>query len=319
MKLSIIVPVYNAERWLRRCVESLLNQGIDKGEYEILLVDDGSTDGSLALARQLAAEASNIRIFTQPNAGPGAARNRGIDNAKGDYLMFVDADDEIEPNKLNQCLSITNNNNADISVFGMQVQNHTGAITRAVERLSILSGEQYLKKQHQKIGSACSRIFVTDFIRGNKLRFNTQLIMHEDVMFMYAAVSCAEKIINSPITLYTYYYTPDSRDKQLSAEKVYHSISCDIKIATTLAEMSNAEHNLSKKTKRYLRKCSNSIGIGILSQIIQKKGNIGNHYNKLLIELSKSKLFPLTYTSNSIKSTMLIPLVNLLYYLKFRK
>ncbi len=318
MKLSIIVPVYNAEKWLRRCVESLLNQDIDKSEYEILLIDDGSKDGSLALAQQLATEASNIRVFTQPNAGPGAARNRGIDNATGDYLMFVDADDTIT-NNLGDCIRIAINNNADICVFGMLAQNEDGTFRPTKENASILSGEQYFKKHYREIGSACSRIFATTFIHRYNQRFNTQLVMHEDAMFMYIAIGHAKKIITFPTTLYAYYHTPNSRDQQQTATKVYHSISCDILIATTLREMSNVKHNFNKRTKRHLCRCSNSISIGILRQIIQKKSRLKNHYNILLTELNKSKLFPLSFTSNSLKSTLLIPLLNALYYLKFNK
>ena len=70
MKLSIIVPVYNAEKWLRRCVNSLLNQGIGTSGYEILLIDDGSKDGSLAIANEFAAVQSNIRVFTRPRRCP---------------------------------------------------------------------------------------------------------------------------------------------------------------------------------------------------------------------------------------------------------
>lgn len=94
--LTIIIPVYNLEGLLPRCVKSCLNQtGVSHNEYEIVIVNDGSTDGSLAAARRLAEGNTNVTVLTQGNAGPGAARNAGTKAAKGRYLWFVDADDWI--------------------------------------------------------------------------------------------------------------------------------------------------------------------------------------------------------------------------------
>lgn len=90
MTLSIIIPVYNTEAWLEKCVLSCLG-----GDAEIIIVNDGSTDGSLALARKLAAEHPDITVLTQENAGPGTARNAGLMVAKGEYIWFVDSDDSL--------------------------------------------------------------------------------------------------------------------------------------------------------------------------------------------------------------------------------
>lgn len=91
--LSVIVPVYNTEKTLRRCVDSLLRQ--DYGSLEILLIDDGSTDGSAALADEIARNAPCVRVFHKPNGGLSDARNYGVERAGGEYLAFVDSDDEL--------------------------------------------------------------------------------------------------------------------------------------------------------------------------------------------------------------------------------
>ena len=91
--ISIIVPIYNAEKYLQACVESLMRQG----DVQIILVDDGSTDSSLALAQRFAMQDSRISVFTQPHAGQSKARNIGLAQTKGEYIAFVDADDVIEP------------------------------------------------------------------------------------------------------------------------------------------------------------------------------------------------------------------------------
>lgn len=104
MKLSIIVPVYNVEKYLPKCLSSLLNQGLKDEDYEILLINDGSTDRSLGLCTDYADRYANIRVFSQPNSGVGIARNKGIDNALGEYIAFVDSDDYLLENGMHEVL-----------------------------------------------------------------------------------------------------------------------------------------------------------------------------------------------------------------------
>ena len=100
--ISIIVPIYNAEHYLEACLDSLLSQS--EKELQILLVDDGSTDCSLAIAKDHAAKDARIEVFHQPNAGQSAARNLGLQHAKGEFVAFVDADDTIDANWCEQHL-----------------------------------------------------------------------------------------------------------------------------------------------------------------------------------------------------------------------
>ncbi len=92
-KISVIVPVYNAEKWLRRCVDSILAQTYT--DFEVLLIDDGSTDGSGVICDEYTALDSRVRTFHKPNGGVSSARNLGLDNARGEWICFVDSDDEI--------------------------------------------------------------------------------------------------------------------------------------------------------------------------------------------------------------------------------
>ncbi|MBO6287690.1 MAG: glycosyltransferase family 2 protein, partial [Prevotella sp.] len=104
MKLSIIIPVYQVADTLRRCVESVTT---DNGtDYEVLLVDDGSTDGSALLCDQLAADNQRISVVHTPNRGLSAARNEGLDRARGEFICFADSDDFVEPGTFNQLLPI---------------------------------------------------------------------------------------------------------------------------------------------------------------------------------------------------------------------
>lgn len=130
IKLSIIVPVYGVERYLRKCVDSLLAQDYD--DYEIILVDDGSTDNSGAICDEYASHSSvnsftrslvPIKVIHQPNAGLSAARNSGIEVAQGEYLMFVDSDDYIEPNVFGGLMAQVERDNLDVLRYRLQYVN----------------------------------------------------------------------------------------------------------------------------------------------------------------------------------------------------
>ena len=98
MKLSIIIPMYNVEPYIEKCLLSCLNQNIPHADYEIIVVNDGSPDGSLGIARRIASTVDNMLIVSQENGGLSAARNKGLSYAKGEYVWFVDSDDWIEEN-----------------------------------------------------------------------------------------------------------------------------------------------------------------------------------------------------------------------------
>ena len=114
VKVSIIVPVYNAESFLRRCLDSLVNQTLK--EIEIIAIDDGSTDNSYQILLEYAQKDTRIKIISQENAGPSKARNIGLEKAKGDYISFVDSDDWVDENFLEKLYNSAKNNNSDISI-----------------------------------------------------------------------------------------------------------------------------------------------------------------------------------------------------------
>ncbi len=117
MKLSIIIPLYNSGHFLHKCVDSLLNQDIQLDEYEILIINDGSTDNSLQVAITLEEKYPNIAVHTKANGGVGSARNLGLSLSKGDYVYFIDPDDYLAPNVLKTVYHTAKNNSLDILTF----------------------------------------------------------------------------------------------------------------------------------------------------------------------------------------------------------
>ena len=126
MRISIIIPVYNTEAWLPRCLESIVAQSLPEKDYEILIVNDGSTDGSETVAAEFAAGRPNCRVLSQPNSGLSAARNAGLAAAGGDYIWFVDSDDRIAPDCLSAILSVCNSARPDIIALGSARESSAG-------------------------------------------------------------------------------------------------------------------------------------------------------------------------------------------------
>lgn len=222
MFLSFIVPVYNVEKYLTECLDSLLNQDIPHGDYEIICVNDGSTDGSPAILRDYAAKHVNIRVITQKNSGLSAARNVGLDAAHGAYIWFVDSDDFVQEYTLLSLKKLLSTEPCD--------RLHIGTYT-FTEQLTI--DERVNARNHQlKVNShfydsvVWSSIFRRAFLLEHNCRFHYTDITHgEDTVFMYEFISHRPSIKTLDIPLYFYRIRQGSlqtvRNKENEAKKLF--------------------------------------------------------------------------------------------------
>lgn len=224
VKLSIIIPVYNVEQYLEKCLKSCLSQDIPHNEYEIIVVNDGSPDGSLAIAERIAESATNITIITQENGGLSAARNTGMSVAKGDYVWFVDSDDWIETNCLKQLTDTLYNDKLDALVInGVRVIN--GVNRKNPPRAytdKILSGKEFLKGTMVNCAAVIT-IYKRDILRNFKLYFKKG-IFHEDAEFTPRAYYHIERIA---IKNYHFYYNllnPASITQKVNPKKGFDLI-----------------------------------------------------------------------------------------------
>lgn len=191
--LSFIVPVYNVEKYLEECLDSLLEQDIPHEEYEIICVNDGSTDGSLEILRRYEEKYPNIRVIDQENGGVCVARNTGLDAAQGEYIWFVDSDDFIRANILDSLhRKITNSKCDRLTLEVYQFWNALSDKERYEIEQNSLSSNSYLNNV------ACwNNVFRTQHLRKNNLYFRyPEIIYSEDCLFMFEFsisenVSCA--------------------------------------------------------------------------------------------------------------------------------
>lgn len=181
--ISIIVPVYNAETTLHRCVSALVDQTYKN--IEIILVNDGSKDGSLAICQEFAVRDSRIRVIDKPNGGVSSARNAGLDIANGEFVMFCDSDDWAEPE---WCYELISNYKDDCLIMcGHYVEGKQNYIPPEIKADS--GPIHYDRKEFYKLklcnfNAPWNKIYAMSVIRDSELRFNEQLTNGEDLLFI---------------------------------------------------------------------------------------------------------------------------------------
>ena len=216
-KVSVIIPIYNAEKKLRDCVDSILKQ--DYKEIEVILVDDGSTDASLDICKEYESKDERIVVVHTENQGSGPARNAGIDAASGEWAYFPDADDLIEMNAITTMLQAAENNSCDLVVFGYQVIDPNGNLTlKKVYPNLVVEGEA-VRKEYEKYyatkealciqGAPWNKFFKMDVIRRNAVRYPA-LKRHQDEAFICRYVGYVQRVCFIQDVLYTYYANDSS-------------------------------------------------------------------------------------------------------------
>lgn len=209
MKLSIVIPVYNTEAYLARCLDSCLSQDIPAEDYEIVVVNDGSTDGSLAIAEKYASDHGNIRIVSQANAGLSCARNSGLKAACGDYVWFVDSDDYIAADCLGELLSRCSGQaldfiamcRVDVMDDGRKaVQQYYGDSLSSV----VLSGPEAMRRGLLKSPCAVLYMIRRQYLLEQGLSFCPGLL-HEDEEFTPRLFYQASRVSFSSHACYCYY------------------------------------------------------------------------------------------------------------------
>ncbi|MDM8275821.1 glycosyltransferase [Enorma phocaeensis] len=216
MLLSIVVPLYNAQSYIPKCLDILLRQGIADDQFEIIAVDDGSTDSTYELCRQLQQAHHQLVVVHQRNAGAGAARNRGIDLANGEFLYFFDVDDDLDEGALSELLFRCVQDNLDVLFFGGDVRYDNEAVAetfhqdpryfRRLQSPGIRNGEDMFIAQ-QSMGNFCAQpcMLITrlSFIRQKNVRF-AEGIINEDNLFVLHATLRADRADVDQRPLYHY-------------------------------------------------------------------------------------------------------------------
>ena len=265
-KVSIIVPVYNVEKFLDRCLNSLINQTLK--EIEIICINDGSVDNSLQILEKFAKQDDRITILNQKNSGQSTARNRGIDKASGIYLGFVDSDDWVDLNYFEKLYTSAEKYNCDMAVSGiirLHKWNKKFHLKFEEEKVADNTDEKFEICDVPELSYVWNKIYKRESFMSKNLRFE-EGIFFEDVIMTPKILYSLGKLVTVPDTYYYYWRNPNS-----TVTKRTDKVNNDSIYAHNKAMEFIKEHNIDISSHEPITKRYKFFGITILK--IRQKGN----------------------------------------------
>jgi glycosyltransferase involved in cell wall biosynthesis len=257
-QLSILVPAYNVENTLEKCIVSLEKQDIPADSYEVVIVNDGSTDNTLALANGLAEQYPNIRIISQENKKLSGARKTGVENASGEYLLFIDSDDYLRANCLSYLLDKMRTSQLDILAFDFEAVDMTGKSLpqkiRPQKPGPILSGTDFLFSKYMT-NALWSNVFRRELFENKEIVLQEGINKAEDKLVTYQVFYYARKVQYIPNRLYYYVSNPQSICNTMSI----HSFLDLLYVTRSLvlfAEQKVEQPDIQRKYLAHLKACT---------------------------------------------------------------
>lgn len=312
LKLSIIVPLYNSEKYLPKCLDSLLNQDIQEPDYEIILVDDGSPDSSRMIAEDYASRHSNITVLTQPNKGTSGARNTGIRQATGKNLYFVDPDDYILENSLSLILRKMEEEDLDVLRFGyFEVDEHYQP-TKSCKNpeapdysSQLMDGCSFMA---ERLGIACyvwSFLFKTSILKENNLFFY-EGDYFDDTPWLPRVLSLAQRVDSIDFKRHFYLIRSNSLVQSISDKSITRKIDGQ---RFLIKELLRQKETLNNKTasKWYDMMITHCV----LSLLTMVGKNSYDDRRIYLGELQQDGILPLSKYKSSAANKFKISLINI--------
>jgi len=338
-KVSVIIPVYNVENYLEDCLDTVINQTLN--DIEIICVNDGSTDKSSDILEKFAAKDDRITIISQENNGAGAARNKGLKIAKGEYLSFLDADDFFELDMLEKAYNYSSKKLLDIAVYGVKTFNDK---TSEIKRINYDIQRKYLPKKaifnykdfpkyvfNTFKNWTWNKLFKRSFIVENDIEFQ-ELFRTNDLLFTCKALVKAKKISVLDVPLIYYRIAHDVHCQNTNHEHpfdFYHAMSAlksfliDEKIFKKVEQSfvnfatSGCLYNLkSLNTRESYEKLYNFLHDEGINQLSISRRPDEYFYNTGFLEIKKVEKYPLLKPSDKPRVSIIIPTFNVEMYLE---
>ncbi|WP_298535123.1 glycosyltransferase [uncultured Algibacter sp.] len=293
--LSIVIPVYNVSEYISKCVHSCFDQNVNKKSYEIIIVNDGSTDNSLKICKTLQIQFPEITIVSQENRGLSGARNTGLHYSNGKYVWFVDSDDWIESNKLKTILQELEQN-MDILWLGHDVYHKNKVINEFVPNATkqLISGEDLFANHLNNLFFIWKFIYKKKFLESNRLLF-MEGILYEDLEFTPRALLKAEKCITLPSVCYHYLVREGSIVTNVKPKNIQNRFSILNELTKLLDENTASELYRSTLSKVIIHTAESSFdlaaksGVEISDEIINVIDKLVSN-KKLKFQISKKLL-----------------------------
>lgn len=317
-KISIIVPAYNVENYIERCIDSLVYQDLPDDEYEIIVVNDGSTDTTKTILETYTKKETNVFVFSVSNRGVSEARNYGCEKANGKYLLFVDADDWIKPEVLRTLYETMEREQLDLMVMDYRYWDASGELPKALhfadrcrQGTDVLSGVEFMQKCLPPV--VWSIVYRSSF--WHKHHFKFLPIRHEDEELIPRVFYFAERVKFLPLDFYNYYQNQDSFMMNYDERSCFYMLRAMESLETfRLQQVKGDTMNLffqSLIARNLLKSFKRSVRWGASSEI----------QRKMIVEMKKSGLSPIVVNKGGFYALLYnyLPLFFIAYYrLKLR-
>ena len=315
-KLSFIIPMYNAEKYIGNCLDSILNSDLPQDQYEVLVIDDGSEDKGTEIALNYVDKYCNISYLVQENQGQSTARNNGIKQSQGEYIWCVDSDDKLDSKQLQRVFGILNDNE-NLDILGVQLQRVTeegGILGKecsqpTVTHNQVLSGRDAIIKGYNP-SSICALIVKRELILDNNIFF-VKGITHQDVELTYRLMPRANKVLFTDIVPYIYINHPNSTSKSLDPQKKIKYVKDDIYIINSFKALSDYYASSDPLLSKVIFNRSQNVLFSLICSLFKNKKrwkSIGVN-SIVLEELKRKKMYPLKGEFDSWKKRIISRLV----------
>lgn len=314
--LTFVVPCYNVERYIQRCLDSIYACGLDEDCFEVLCVNDCSPDNTINVLKSNQKNHPNLRIINhETNKGLGGGRNTGIRESKGRYLWFVDSDDEIVPSGFSNAFSTALENDLDVLCFNYcRIDEEGNELSRHLvfEKTSVADGYSFVKKVFGNsivyhMGYVVRFLYRVDYLRSHQLFFPDH-VHWEDTVFMPKSILLAERIASVPQVFYAYRFNPDSISgafgRAYPAKSIYDYSFCAGRDLLSFSEEIKDDALKDSFRKTAIQKYINGFAIHLLRTSKKER----NRFFKL-IKGKKGEVKPLKQYMNLLNRALLMPLV----------
>lgn len=300
MKLSIIIPMYNCEKYIADCLDSILKSDLPKDEYEVIIVNDGSKDKGPEMAQYYASKHKNFRYLTQKNQGQSVARNFGIVEARGEYIWCVDSDDKIDSKVLTDIFhELNTHSELDIYAFQLRQITESGDFISyectqpSVKHNIVMKGREAILSGYMP-SSVCALAIRKQLLIENRLSFKKG-ITQQDVELSYQLFAYANKVYFSQYKPYLYIHHDNSTSKSMDAKKRIKYESDKVEIIKSFRKLAQSFEKTDSELSLKIRQYADGALFGCVYNLYRKRKQwrpLG--VNKaVLSKLKEASLYPM--------------------------
>lgn len=308
--VSIIIPMYNSEKYIGTCLDSIIKSDLPCDVYEIIVVDDGSSDNGAAVVKSYIDQYSNVHYFLQSNQGQSSARNNGIKRCRGKYVWCVDSDDKVDA-KLKRVIGyLENGPQLDILAFQLKEVTESGKFIKnecsqpAIQQGVILLGRDAIISGYNP-SSVCALLIRREFMMENSLFFMIG-ITHQDVELSYRLFAKAQKVLFTKEAPYIYILHPNSTSQSVKPEKKIKYMTDELVIMQSFSDLAKTFSGKDEELKEVIEKRVNDILFGLCFSMFKHR----NDWNKngvnhaILKKMEGEGLYPVKVSFGNLKKNI---------------